>query len=109
MALRATAVSGRLFSSEGLKRGDVLIVATKRYDSRAKRDYWWRRFMVVTEVPAVNHYVEAARIELDMSEPRKFEVDLELEVVEKVPVERWPEGVAAMVTKARMKGWIEVD
>lgn len=104
-------VSERALTSEQLKIGDVVTVATKMRDRKKPGEFWWwKRFCVVTRLPKrATPHVELTRLQVDMSEPDTRFVDLETEAVYAVPNDQWPQGVSAMYAKALAKGWVKLD
>jgi hypothetical protein len=101
-------VSERLTTTEGLKVGDVVSLATTYRDRRNGEMRWWTRFAIVTGMPVTRHHVTLTRLQPDMSDPDERQVDIEEAVVRLIPSTQWPQGVSAMVMKAIAKRQIEL-
>jgi len=102
-----------LSSTEGLKPGDVVQIATKLTDKVTGKDFWWRRFCAVTKVRSrwrieVLHLKMHPDLDKDLRDINLNEA-LDAQVVTLLPPERMPQGVTAMLMKALHKGWVKID
>lgn len=104
---------GPLATTDGLKPGDVLMVAVQLADKRTGDPYWWRSFRCVLEV---HNRLMATTVLL------KLQPDLDKDVrdlpfgtsdqrlvIEYLPEHRWPQGVVAMRMKHISLGLIKLD
>lgn len=103
-------VSPPLLSTETLKRGDVVLIATQLNDRHRRGEkFWWKRFAAVLSVENA-HFITTLtlRMTIDLDKDKRL-IDLSADVVKFVPNEEWPQGVSAMYAKALAKGLIRLD
>ena len=105
-----------LADNTSLHVGDVIQVSTQLRDKTTGQPYWWKRFMVVTKVPRRHvGWVRALLLKLHPDLDRDFmeigfstDTHNRLQVVTKVPEDKWPQGVIAMRMKAVTLGWVKL-
>lgn len=111
---RVPPLPGPLTSTERLEVGDVVQVATKLTERDTGREYWWRRFVVVTEVSGWGSGFMGLHLKLDPDmerDHRRFWLQSDPDdaldkpqVVTWLPPERWPQGINAIYMKLLTKG-----
>lgn len=103
-------VSERLTSTDTLKRGDVVLVATELRDRHNRNEtFWWKRFAAVRTVESEHHItIVTLKLHIDPEKDKRL-IDIREDVVSFVPNEQWPQGVSAMYAKALAKGLIRLD
>ena len=96
----------RLTRTEGLKPGDVLMVAVELRDRTTGQPFWWKRFACVRSLAGRDHAeLLSLKMYIDPDKDLRI-VDFDRDVVTWVPPETWPQGVIAMRTKWITKGLI---
>lgn len=101
----------RLHNTEGLKAGDVVMVAVQLSDKVTGAPFWWKRFAVIYRTPRrVQAWAQmlTLKLHIDMNKDLR-EVDFEKDVVTRVEEHAMPQGVAAMFMKHVSTGTIKVD
>lgn len=102
---------GPLTTTEGLKPGDVCVVAVKMRDRTTGGDYWWKRFVVVAQNDTRGRHFSALTLKMhpDKEKDRRI-IDIQEtnNIVTFLPEDQWPQGVVAMRMKAIMTGLIKL-
>lgn len=100
---------GRLTSTEGLKAGDVVIVAVEIRKSEGT--YWWKRFACVADNSSTGKYaMQVLTLKLRPEALKDLRlIDIRKDVVTLLAESDWPEGVVAMRMKLIMQGVIKLD
>lgn len=98
-----------LTTTEGLRKGDVLMVAVKLVDQTTGQDYWRRRFVAVHEKPRLRTHLRCVTLKLAI-EPKDYrEVNVATDVVTRVQGDAIPQGVSAMLMKLIHTGQLRLD
>lgn len=101
-------MSAPLTTTDGLKVGDVVTVATKLRDPRTGQPYWWTRFAAVIQIDS-DQYLTALTLKLKPNLDRDERVVwLKEDIVIKLDPDKWPEGVSAMYMKLVTQGIIKI-
>jgi hypothetical protein len=101
----------RVTDATTLKRGDVVTVAVKCKRDRWQGggEYWWTRFAAVVYPPFDQRYIHVLTLKLHPTEDDLRTVDVLVDVVHRLPEERWPDGVSAIYMKLLHTGWFKLD
>ena len=98
----------RLTTTEGLKRGDVVVVAVELQDKQTGAPYWWKRFCTVHQQPVTRRYVELLTLKMRPDDRDLRTVDILQDVVTLLPEAEWPQGVVAMRMKLIAQGIVKL-
>lgn len=98
--------SDPLRSFEGVAVNDVLQVAVKLQDKRTGDDFWWRRFVIVTEEPTRDYaYTMTLKMRPESKDHRILNIDDPKQVIQKLEEHELPQGVVAMKVLAMTRGF----
>ncbi len=101
-------MADRITTTEGLKLGDVLLVAVELTDKVTGAPFWWRRFCTVMAVSNAR-WATLMTLKLHIDPDKDVrEVDFSKDVVTPVHEYQMPQGVAAIFMKHVTKGLIKV-
>lgn len=101
----------RIFTTEGLRIGDVLKCSKQLKSRDTGEEYWWTSFRVVIASPW-NRLVFITLILKMNPDPDKDVREERIDdkfVAELLEPDEWPQGVVAMRTKHVMTGLIRLD
>lgn len=101
----------RIFTTEGLKVGDVLKCSKQLKSRDTGEDYWWTNFRVVMAPPWSPKIFATLILKMNPDldkDVREERIDDKF-VTEFLEPEEWPQGVVAMRTKHIMTGLIKLD